>query len=584
VNRAIPQTQGNQGSGDTPEGVAQVITKHRSASLLVFSFSLVLASTFCQLDLLAQDNVEVNSADPNNAPQGTTSLNVIISGKHFERGHQAKLYVSGTTNPGGITVNSTTFINPTQLVANISVAGGATVSKFDVVVALASGGRTGKGIELFAVVKKGTKSTCTLAPLSSAFTLVGLLNPTGAYSGGGFGVSVRAAKIILGSQDVRIVVVGVGQKARLEVFFLDATTGQVLDGTVIGTNTQPHLTIQLPSGAFRDLAFGDFNADGILDIVALAGNAGQAFAVLGVIQNGVFGVTSAIPVLMAGPGTGASVAAGDLDGNPGDEIAIGVIGGGTGSKTQNGWVDIFKFYAGANPSFTLLRIITSPLPNPPSGSGSDLFGAGVAIADVADFAAPDLVVSAPNSFVGLTVPGRVFALNGYSLTSNEALATPGPTSYWAAAAAAGNVDGNYNDVVGIAGTSARVFSGLVTSGQPPTYALPSVASLNGSYGNDLSVGDLNADTFAEVLVGAPNSGVCSPNDNAGVAYVYSPVGTDLSQPPDAYLLEAPSLDPNFGGYGFSMAAVPDSRLFLVGENGRDINGTPTGQVYVYRMN
>src|SRR5207237_3824772 len=90
------------------------------------------------------------AANPNNAPQGTVNLNVTISGSGFKKGAMSHWFVTGTTNPGGVTVNSTAFNNSQQLTANINVAQNATISKFDVLVTNTNGG-TGKGTELFAV-------------------------------------------------------------------------------------------------------------------------------------------------------------------------------------------------------------------------------------------------------------------------------------------------------------------------------------------------------------------------------------------------------------------------------------------------
>lgn len=131
---------------------AQMINKHRNAGLLVFSFSLVLAGILCPTPLLAQD-VVVSLASPSDAPQGTVNLNVRVIGKGFKKGAVAKWLVTGSeTDLGGVTVNSTTYISATDLIANITVASDAqTVKKFDIKVTLTSG-RTGKGIERFTVI------------------------------------------------------------------------------------------------------------------------------------------------------------------------------------------------------------------------------------------------------------------------------------------------------------------------------------------------------------------------------------------------------------------------------------------------
>src|SRR5215469_15167158 len=91
--------------------------------------------------------IQVNSTNPNSAAQGTINLNVTVNGNGFKKGAKAQWFVTGTTNPGGVTVNSTTFNSSTQLTANVTVSSIATVSGFDVKVTNADG-RTGKGTDL----------------------------------------------------------------------------------------------------------------------------------------------------------------------------------------------------------------------------------------------------------------------------------------------------------------------------------------------------------------------------------------------------------------------------------------------------
>jgi hypothetical protein len=99
--------------------------------------------------------VQVTAADPTAAAQGTINLNVKVTGKGFKNGAQAKWFVTGSTDPGGVTVNSTAFVSSTELSANITVADTAIITNFDIQV-LNSDGRGGKGTELFAVTAKGT--------------------------------------------------------------------------------------------------------------------------------------------------------------------------------------------------------------------------------------------------------------------------------------------------------------------------------------------------------------------------------------------------------------------------------------------
>jgi uncharacterized delta-60 repeat protein len=122
--------------------------------------ALILIGLFLFLNLsgavsTAQaQQVQVNAADPPATEQGTINLNVKVTGKGFKNGAKAKWFVTGTTDPGGISVNSTTFVNSTELTANITVADTAVIANFDIQV-LNSDGRGGKGTELFAVTPHG---------------------------------------------------------------------------------------------------------------------------------------------------------------------------------------------------------------------------------------------------------------------------------------------------------------------------------------------------------------------------------------------------------------------------------------------
>jgi len=124
----------------------------RVAALLTLCLATLLA--FGGHDSNAQGQIQVNAADPALAAQGTVNLNVRITGKGFKNGAKAKWLVTGTTDPGGVSVNSTTFVSSSELSANITVADTATVSNFDIQVQN-SDGRGGKGTELFAVTPSG---------------------------------------------------------------------------------------------------------------------------------------------------------------------------------------------------------------------------------------------------------------------------------------------------------------------------------------------------------------------------------------------------------------------------------------------
>jgi hypothetical protein len=122
----------------------------RSSPLAAVMSACVLALVLGLNSRPASAQVTVTSATPNNAPQGTNGLNVTVAGNGFEKGAKATWYVSGTTNTGGVTVNSTTFVGSSQLVANITIAGNATVGGFDIAVTNTNG-RTGVGSDAFTV-------------------------------------------------------------------------------------------------------------------------------------------------------------------------------------------------------------------------------------------------------------------------------------------------------------------------------------------------------------------------------------------------------------------------------------------------
>jgi hypothetical protein len=120
---------------------------------LVFSLGFVLAIGL--FTSIHAQQIQVTAADPAATQQGTLNLNVKVTGKGFRNGAKAKWFISGTTDPGGVTVNSTTFVGSTELTANITVSDTAFIGNFDIQVANTDG-RGGKGTELFAVTSRAS--------------------------------------------------------------------------------------------------------------------------------------------------------------------------------------------------------------------------------------------------------------------------------------------------------------------------------------------------------------------------------------------------------------------------------------------
>lgn len=131
-------------------------------TLVCLAFGLLVFSSANSLTAQAQQ-VQVTAADPAAAAQGTINLNVKVTGKGFKNGAKAKWFITGTTDPGGVQVNSTAFVNSGELTANITIADTAIIANFDIQI-LNSDGRGGKGTELFAVIAKGSNAGGSACP------------------------------------------------------------------------------------------------------------------------------------------------------------------------------------------------------------------------------------------------------------------------------------------------------------------------------------------------------------------------------------------------------------------------------------
>jgi len=101
--------------------------------------------------------IKVTAATPASAVQGTIGLDVVVSGAGFDNTAKVQYFVSGTTNPGGITIKKVVFRNSNELATTIDVADTADLASFDIQVTLSSG-RKGKGTTLFSVKAKPNTS------------------------------------------------------------------------------------------------------------------------------------------------------------------------------------------------------------------------------------------------------------------------------------------------------------------------------------------------------------------------------------------------------------------------------------------
>ena len=118
---------------------------------VIFNFFLIVLA-FAAMNVAQAQEVQVNSAKPNSANQGAVDLDVEISGSGFDNSAAVDFFVTGTTNPGGITVKKVKVRGSKKIIATIDVDSLADVADFDIEVRLSSG-RNGKGTTLFLVLK-----------------------------------------------------------------------------------------------------------------------------------------------------------------------------------------------------------------------------------------------------------------------------------------------------------------------------------------------------------------------------------------------------------------------------------------------
>jgi hypothetical protein len=560
--------------------------------------TLFMLSLLASVDVIsAAGQVQVTSTNPSAAPQGTVNLDVTVNGSGFQKGAQAQWFVTGTTNPGGVTVNSTTVKGSGQLTANITVASGAVISGYDVKVTNTNG-RTGKGTDLFAITTKGTPIGCYTTGTPGGAALVTVLNPVqsnGAalITSSKLGNAIRVRPVDLNNDGVvdtlaAFVTSGVssGTSPATYVFLLDPSTGQVQPtNPVTGAAWQNPLLI-LSGVRATQAAAGDVNGDGIPDFVMGTPQDAVSYLSVGSVSgapsyNPSYTAYQILPPAGAPTGWAASTAIGDLDGDGKDEIVVSALPG--KRDTSIPAVFIFK-YTGSAVSYS--RKIQDPT-GTSSSFGGALYGQAVAIANVDGNPGNDLVVGAQSGGVN----GLVYVFPYPAAQSNYfTLTGPGPQFGETVGVADVNLDGT-PDLVVVTGAQ---FNGSDTSAQALIFAGPVHAGA--SYTNQLlpatglsySWAAPNSDfadtlTAGAVLIGTPNASNTTNCSNVGAAHLFlSPFSA--SQKP-TMLFEPPALGPNGGSFGYGVGLVPGYPFLLVGAHMEDVGTTSqAGQVYVYKLN
>jgi hypothetical protein len=543
---------------------------------------------------LAFAQIQVDSATPGAAPQGTVNLNVTISGKGFKSGAKVQWFVTGTTNPGGVTVNSVKVQGATALTANINVALDAILGGYDIVVTNTDG-RTGKGTDRFAVSLKGTPVGCSTTGTPSGLTLVTQLNavqPNGAALIGtlGLGNSIRVRPVDLnhdGTIDSLVVFVTSGTisgaTASTYAFLLDPATGQLQSVNPVtgATWSNPQLLLTGVRAILADA--GDVNGDGIPDFAMAISADSSTYLFVGAVNPSTFNL-SYTPYHIQAPANapaswGTAIALGDLDGDGKDEIAIGATPGKKGSN--NPAVYIFRYVSG---SLSIWQTIQGP-----TGAGG--FGSAIAIGNIDGGTGNDLAIGAP----GANTSGAVYVFPAPLQQSSLFTVTgAGPGFGRGLGIADMNLDGN-PDLLVIAGdqfsgsdttAQAFIFAGNVHAGSGYTNDLLPAPGLAYSWASpNLDLTDIGSS--GAIIIGTPNAN--NPGNGSsctiyvGAAHLFtSPFGA--TEKPN-YVLEPPVITGDGMDYGYGVAVVPGSPFIVVGAKLANVGTTKNaGQVYVYKKN